>query len=137
MRGCAAECLLCYISLVMLGWAVSLPDTFRSTMSQSVNLGIVIVLLCVLKSICWSCPSQTLLPQTVTITTWVKDHIKSFEYICVFSGALFLDVYSASRDIPHIKQGAMIMTEISTVTVNCKTVPLVIFLFPSWLLEDI
>ena len=38
MKGCAAECLLCYISLVMLGWAVSLPDTFRSTMSQSVNL---------------------------------------------------------------------------------------------------
>ena len=39
MRGCAAECSVFYISLVMLGWAVSLTDTFRSTMSQSVNLG--------------------------------------------------------------------------------------------------
>ena len=51
IRGCAVGCSLSYISLVMLGWAVSLPDTFRSTMSQSVNLGSHsaedIVLLCV------------------------------------------------------------------------------------------
>ena len=104
-------------------------------MPQSVNLGSHsaedIVLLCVLKSICWSCPSQTLhcLKLTVTITMWVKDHIKPLKWTCVFSGSLFLNVDSASRDIPHIKPEAMIMIEISTVTV--------IFLYPSLLLEDI